>query len=202
MRVANVLGVKEIGWAVALALCLAPLGSGQDAKLKLDHLEQLSSKAAEVVDVTLDGPMLQMASKFMAEDNDPEAAATRELIKSLKGVYVKSFEFDKPGQYSAADVEAIRAQLKAPGWARIVGVVSKRESETDEVYLMNAGDEKNPQGLAIIAAEPTELTVVNIVGPIDLDKLSALSGHMGIPHVEVEKGAKQPKAAGKHEEKH
>ena len=35
--------------------------------------------------------------------------------------------------------------------------------------------------MAIIAAEPTELTVVNIVGAIDIDKLSALEGKMGIP---------------------
>jgi hypothetical protein len=30
-------------------------------------------------------------------------------------------------------------------------------------------------------AEPTELTVVNIVGPIDVAKLGELEGHFGIP---------------------
>ena len=47
------------------------------------------------------------------------------------------------------------------------------------------------QGLVILAAEPKELTVVDIVGPIDLDMLSELGGHMGIPPVEVKKGGKE-----------
>jgi hypothetical protein len=33
----------------------------------------------------------------------------------------------------------------------------------------------------VLSAEPKELTVVNIDGPIDPEQLSELSGHMGIP---------------------
>lgn len=153
-----------------------------------------------MVDVTLDGSMLKLASKFIALDEDPDADETLALIKDLKGIYVKSFEFDKEGEYSAEDLEAIRQQLRAPGWARIVGVRSKRERENAEVYLMTGGSDKAIQGLAIIAAAPKELTVVNILGPIDLDKLSALEGHMGVPHLRVEKD-KAAKKAESHEEK-
>jgi hypothetical protein len=42
------------------------------------------------------------------------------------------------------------------------------------------------QGLAILAAEPKELTVVNIVGPIDIEKISALEGNFGIPKLNLE----------------
>jgi len=35
--------------------------------------------------------------------------------------------------------------------------------------------------LVVLSAEPKELTVVNIDGPIDPEQLSELSGHMGIP---------------------
>jgi len=161
---------------------------GQVARLQLNNLEKLSKKAAEVVDVQLDGPMLKLASKFLSQDEDAEAAEVKELVKDLKGIYVKSFEFDKEGEYSDDDVDAIRAQLKGPGWSRIVGVVSKREHENTEVYMMAMGAAESIQGLAIIAAEPKELTVVNILGPIDLDKLSALEGHMGVPKLDLEKG--------------
>ena len=178
---------------------------GQGARLQLNNLEKLSKKAAEVVDVTLDGSMLKLASKFLNEDEDDEAAEVKELVKGLKGIYVKSFEFDKEGEYSDEDVEAIRAQLKGPGWSRIVGVTSKREHENTEIYIMTMGSEGNIQGMAIIDAEPTELTVVNIVGAIDLDKLGALEGHMGVPKLELEKGkaAQKPassKPAGKEQE--
>lgn len=186
---------------VVLATCAGPAAHAQTAKVQIGGLEKLASKAAEVVDVTLDGPMLKLASKFIAADEDPDADKTLELIKDLTGIYVKSFEFDKEGEYSPEDVEAIRAQLKAPGWARIVGVRSKRERENTDVYLMSAGSDKVAQGLVIIAAEPKELTVVNIVGPIDLDKLSALEGHMGVPKLEMEKDKSGTKAADSHDEK-
>src|SRR5260370_17690565 len=44
---------------------------------------------------------------------------------------------------------------------------------------MKQGD--NIAGLAILVAEARELTVVNIVGNIDVNKLSLLGGHFGIP---------------------
>jgi hypothetical protein len=161
---------------------------GQVARLQLNNLEKLSKKAAEVVDVSLDSSMLKLASKFLNEDEDADEAEVKELVKDLKGIYVKSFEFDEEGDYSPEDVEAIRAQLKGPGWSRIVGVVSKRERENTEVYMMVLGSGESIQGLAIIDAEPKELTVVNIIGSIDLDKLGALEGHMGVPKLELEKG--------------
>lgn len=121
----------------------------------------------------------------------------KELIKNLKGVYIRSFEFDKENEYTEADVEAIRNQLRAPAWSSVVGVRSKREGENTEVYFM--GQPEDLAGLAIIAAEPKELTIVNIVGPIDLDKLSELEGHLGVPKLDLEKPNKPGKEAAIHE---
>ncbi|MGO9268941.1 MAG: DUF4252 domain-containing protein [Terriglobia bacterium] len=175
-----------------LALLPAATARGQDARLQIKNLEKLADKAAEVVDVTLDKPMLELASKFLKnEDDDAEA---RELIKDMKGIYVKSFEFDKEGEYSDADIEPILAQLKGPGWSKLVDVRSKRDRETDAVYIMEL--DGKIMGLAVIAAEPKELTIVNIVGPIDLDKLSKLEGHLGVPHLDLDR--KLPKE-GSHE---
>jgi hypothetical protein len=44
----------------------------------------------------------------------------------------------------------------------------------------------------ILSAEPKQLTVVDIMGTISLDDLSALGGHFGIPDVETGKEHKQP----------
>jgi hypothetical protein len=181
-----------------LLLAFTPPAFGQNPKLNINNLQQLSTKASEVVDVNLDGPMLKLASKFMVEDNDPDDREALEVIKNLKGIYVKSFEFDKPGEYSQADVETIRTQLQAPSWSRIMSVQSKRESENTEIYMMTGGDVQNVLGMAIIDAEPQELTVVNIIGPIDIDKLSSLEGKMGIPRVGNAKESSQ-KLARHHE---
>lgn len=181
--------------ALAAVLVFAALPAlAQNARLELNNLDKLNGKAAEVNDVTLDGAMLELAWKFIQADGDPEAAQLRDILKGLKGIYVKNFEFDSPNQYSQADVEAIRAQLKAPAWQRIVESRSAHAREHDEIYLMKQGDAIT--GMAILVAEPTELTVVNIVGPLDINKLAALEGHFGIPGASVEHHGKKQKGDG------
>ena len=182
------------------ALLLGTIGMpafGQNPRLDIKNLEALSKKASEVVDVNLDGSLLKLASKFMTDEDDREALG---IIKNLKGVYVKSFTFEKPGDYSPADVEAIRSQLQAPAWSRIVSARNKREGENAEIYLMTAPDGGNVLGMAILCAEPTELTVVNIVGPVDIDKLSQLEGKMGIPRL-GEQTDESPQKPGGHRAK-
>jgi hypothetical protein len=169
---------------------VSPPAFGQNPKLDIQKLETFAKKASEVVDVNLDGTVLKLAARFMTDEDDREGL---EIVKNLKGIYVKNFEFDKPGEYSQADVEAIRGQLQKPFWSRIVSAQNRHEGETSEVYLMTASDGGAVLGMAIIDAQPKELTVVNIVGPIDIDKLSALEGKMGIPRLgEVAKESSKP----------
>jgi len=47
--------------------------------------------------------------------------------------------------------------------------------------------EKKPAGVAILAAEPKELTIVNIAGSIDLASLSEMGGHFNIPKIPEKK---------------
>ncbi len=56
-------------------------------------------------------------------------------MKGLKGIYVRSFEFSKAAQYSAADVEAIRSQLRGANWKSIVEVHSKNDGDNADVYV-------------------------------------------------------------------
>jgi hypothetical protein len=163
-------------WLVA-ALPVVP-ARAQSARLQLGGLKQLASKAQEVTDVTLDQQMLQLALNFMSKDEE-----ARQLIQHLKGVYIRSYEFSKEGEYSPADVDGILAQLRAAPWQRIVSNRDVKTNETNEIYIISRGSAI--RGLAVISAEPKELTVVNIVGPIDLRKLSELEGHFGIPHIKL-----------------
>lgn len=180
--------------AIIFALPLAAFA--QNARLQLNNLEKLKEKAAEVNDIALDGAMLQMALKFMDMDHDPEAVQVRQAFRDLKGIYVKNFEFDGPNQYSQSDVEAIRAQLAGPAWSRVVESRSIRARENAEIFIMKDGDKIG--GLAVLVAEPSEFTVINIVGGIDLDKLDALDGNFGI-HLEHRDHHRKPSAEDQHE---
>jgi len=166
----------------ALLLLMAALPvAAQDVKIP-PSLEKLAAKAAEVVDVTLDGQTLQIAGKFLS-GKDPDEAKVKNLINGLKGIYVRSFEFDKEGEYSPSDVEALRSQARGPGWSRLVGVVSRKSGENAEIFIKLDGGKVG--GLVIVSAEPKELTFVNIVGSIDMDQLSELGGHFGVPEIQV-----------------
>ena len=145
-------------------------------------LDKLAEKASEVVDVTLDSSMLQLASRFLS-DKDPDEARVKRLVSGLKGVYVKSFEFDKTGEYEESDVAAMRAQLRPPAWSRIVGVRSKKSGENAEVFI--GSDSGQITALVVIAAEPKELTVVSIVGSIKPEDLRDLGVNFGIPKMEL-----------------
>jgi hypothetical protein len=148
-------------------------------QLDLSALEKLSSKASESSTVTLDAAKLKLASQFLSNEDAAQDKA-KGLITALRGIFVRTFEFDNDGAYSTADLEPLRKQLTAPGWSSIVNV--KERDETIEVWLFNKGDLLD--GLAIIAGESKELAVVNIVGPIDINALSKLAGSFGIPKLD------------------
>lgn len=181
--------MKRFGIALILALITATGTCAQDFKMPV-NLDRLASKASETTEVTLNGRMLQLASKFMNDEGDEEA---REMVKKLKGIYVRSFQFDGAGAYSDADLDAVRSQLKSPLWEKVVNVHSKRDGENAEIYFK--GD--NPDridGLVIIAADPKELTIVHIDGPLDPSEIEKIGGNLGVPKVEVHPRSKQAKA--------
>lgn len=186
---------------VALLVSLTLPAVAQGARLELKNLEKLNSKAVEVNDITLDGPMLQLAIKFLATTDDPDAKRVSDVVKDLKGIYVKSFTFDQPNQYSQADVEDIRAQLAGPRWSKIVESRTQQDHEHDEIYVMKEGDKI--AGVAILVAEARELTVVNLIGLIDIEKLGNLAGEFGIPRSikEQPKPKPKPEAENGHEKR-
>ena len=148
------------------------------------HLDHLTAKASDSVNVSLNGSTLQFAAKFL-DGSDPDEAKVKKLISSIDGIYIRSFEFKTAGAYTQADLDNVRNQLKAPEWSRILEVKSAEDGENAEVYVRT--ENKKVSGVAILYAEPKELTVANIVGPVDLDSLAELSGHFGLPKLKNEK---------------
>lgn len=169
--------------AVALLLAFGAANAmAQDARIQTSQLDALAAKASQTVDVNLDERLMRMAGGLLSGKNTDQAKA-KELIIGLKGIYVRSFEFEKEGEYTQADLESIRTQLRNPAWNRIVNVKSRKDGSL-EVYLMST--ENKISGLAVLATDSKEITVVNIVGPVDLEKLSQLEGHFGVPELEIE----------------
>lgn len=165
-----------------LALALAASRAWAGEELNLSGLDRLAAKADETVNVTLDAGLLKMASGMFGNDSD--SAELKKLVAGLRNITVRSFEFKKSGEYTQADVDAIRAQLRAPDWKRIVEIHSKKDGASD-VYLRAA--EGRTTGLAVIVAEPKELTIISVDGAIDAEGWKKLSGNLGLPGIKIGK---------------
>jgi hypothetical protein len=158
-------------------------------KLLIPSFSGLAQKATESVTITLDPALLGLAAKFL-DGNDPQDAATKEVLKGLQGIYVRSYTFDKDSAYQQADIDAVRSQLAAPGWNRLVETRSRKTHADVDIYIMV--DNNQAIGLALIASEPRQFTIVNIVGAIDLDKLHKLEGQFGVPKLDMDASKSAP----------
>lgn len=167
---------------ISLPIAAALFSTAWGQKLDLSSLDKLSGAAKESSYVNLDGDRLKTALAFLSqpESKDKNLDAIKGVVSDLKGVYVRSLEFDKAGAFTQADLEPIRRQLRAQGWARVVEV-KERDGESNEIYFYKLG---NNAGMAVVSVEKQELTVVNLVGPLDLSALTKIGGLMNLPSIQ------------------
>jgi hypothetical protein len=149
----------------------------------------LEAKASNVTEVTLDKNMLGFASKFL-DKKDSDQASAKQLINGLDGIYVRDYEFDKEGQYSMDDIDNLRKQFAGGEWLPMVHVHEKKSGESTDVLAKMVNGES--RGMFILSAEPKELTIVLILGPIKMDQLGELGGLGGLGNLgEISKTVKK-----------
>ena len=175
-------GFLNFAAVAALFVLSATTAMAQNPRIQTSQLDALTARASETMDVNIDENLIALTAKFLSSKDDDEKKV-KEIVNGLKGIYVRSFEFENEGQYTEADLESIRSQLRNPAWSRILNVRSKKDGSI-EVYLMHAAGQIT--GLAVLATELKEITVINLVGPVDLEKLTQLEGEFGIPELGLE----------------
>jgi len=145
------------------AASIAATAAAQNSPLPLPPAveKDLAARATNVTEVTLGKNMLAFAAKFMNGD-DKDDAATRQLIQGLDGIYVREYEFDKTGEYSAEEVAKLREYFETSEWSPIVHERESKSGETTDVLMKTVNGES--RGMFILSAEPKELTIVLILG--------------------------------------
>ncbi|HSK73147.1 MAG TPA: DUF4252 domain-containing protein [Pyrinomonadaceae bacterium] len=170
---------------LTLFLLTAITANGQDPRLQFERLNGLEARARDVVEVNIDGKLLDLAKRVLVKVNDPDSKKVGQAISGLKGIYVRVYNFENENEYNVADVEAIRSQLSAPGWEKLANARSKKNNQKIDIYTMFTGDVMS--GVAVVISESKSVALVNVIGPIDIDLLVELSGKMNIPKIEIEK---------------
>jgi hypothetical protein len=143
-----------------MVFCLALSTPARSQGLDI-NLDTLAAKAKEKAEVTLEGSLLTQALQ-----QAPEKA--KGVVANVSRVVVRHYEFATTGQYADSDLAAIRKQVAT--WSRVINL--KDEHESTEIYMLS--QDGKPGGFLLIAAEPKELTVVHIVGSVDLASLRAV----------------------------
>lgn len=169
-------------FALAAAAAILPAQQQQQYH-DMIKFDKLAPKASKTVEVNLDGNMLKLVSNFLSDSKKDEADAKR-IIGKLKGIYVRQLEFDKDGEYNEADIDQLRSQFTGPQWQKMVDVREKgKGGDNAGVYMRTDGNQM--LGMVVLAFEPREVTIVNIVGSIDPSELRALGGKAGIPNINI-----------------
>ena len=153
---------------VLMAATLVSAAPAQNSPLPLPPAveKELAARASNVTEVTLGKNMLGFAAKFM-NGKDEDELATRKLIEGLDGIYVREYEFDKDGQYSMEDLQKLRQYFETSEWSPIVRSRERRTGETTDVLVKMVNGET--RGMFVLSAEPRELTIVLILGPVRMD---------------------------------
>lgn len=185
--------MKTLGAATVLGMAMAAgMALGQDALPAPSPIEKtLAERASHVTEVTLDKNMLAFAAKFLDKDTDKDDEEAKNMIRNLKGVYVREYDFDKDHSYTAAELEGLRKYFEGSDWSPMVHERTKGQAAGTDVYVKLVGGQM--QGLFVLDAEDKELSLVLILGPIDVDQIGKLGGAFGIPRDAVRRAQKEVK---------
>lgn len=172
--------------------------SAQDARIQFELLKGMETTARDVVEVDLDGKLLDLAKRVTVKVKDADARKVGEAISGLKGIYVRVYRFENENDYNMAGVDQLRAQLNSPGWERLANVRSKKNNQKVDVFTMFSGDIMS--GVAVVISESKSVAVINVIGPIDIETLVELSGRLNIPKIDIDVDHKTTKKPGTEEE--
>ncbi len=163
----------------ALLLALAPgiLLAALPGELKLPDFAGLEARASDSVNLSLDPWMLNLMGGFI-KDSDVDVADTKRILKGIKSIQIRSFEFDQDFAYPAAEIEGVRRQLNAPGWNRLLQTHNAETSENVDMYLMS--EDQQPRGFALICSEPKSFTIISIVGTVSIQDMAKLQSHLNL----------------------
>jgi hypothetical protein len=161
------------------ALLLPTIGAAQNPELSLPDFKFIAHNATESVNISL-GPWLLHMVGSLIDDRDADGAAAKRLFAGIESIRVRTYEFDSD-TFPTAAIDSVRRQLEGPGWSPLLQSRDRNDGEGVEIYVMTERD--RTKGFALIATEPRELTIINIVGSIRLEDLPKLEKRLQLPSV-------------------
>jgi Domain of unknown function (DUF4252) len=162
----------RIRYSVSAACLLLPLlASAQAPQITVPSFVDLKATAADSVELTV-GPLLLGMAGWLIDAHDQDSANLKKTVLGLRSVQVRHYQFRESFVYPKADLDALRTQLSQPGWSQLVKVRDRQKKEDVDIYV--ALDNRVVSGVTIIASGERELTIINVIGKVDLDQIDGL----------------------------
>ena len=166
---------------IAVTMVLMPFAMAASDELE-NHLgfvdfSSLTSRASgePTVEISLKAPLLNMITNLIRSEDETAADFVSKLIR----VTVNVFESDAIDVDDiAASMSEIADSLDDQGWDRVVRV--REEDDHVDIFMRLSDDAELIHGIAIMVAGRTETVMVNIVGDISGEDISALGRRFDI----------------------
>lgn len=169
-------------WMLPLALAAsAPTAGAADSDVR-DHPGYVDfsgltgmANVEPMVEISLKEPLLAMITNFISEEDKEVGSFVSKLIRVTVHVFESgAFEPDE----AIASMSDIGAGLEMQGWERVVRL--RESGDYVDIFMRMSSDARTIHGITIMAAEPEDTVLVNIVGDIDSEDISALGRRFDI----------------------
>jgi hypothetical protein len=161
--------------AVALLLISTPLRAADSPPGLVKFGKFTKPTNGELVEIDLNSDTIAMAMQ-LAGKGQPELTEALGGLHSLR-VSVVGLD-DQNREEVASRMKAVRAELDAGGWQRIVSVEERKENVG--IYLKSRGKEAIEGVVITVLDGRKEAVFINIAGDIKMDKLAALGDKFNV----------------------
>lgn len=162
---------------IATAFFVAPVQAApNDANPgQIDFGEFTVPENGQFVEVNIQGNLINMVAR-LTEDSEPDLA---KILRGIKSVRVNVIGMnDANSAEIKSRVKAVRKQLSANGWERIVTVQDKKE---DVGVFVKLKGEEAIEGIAVtVLGNDREAVFVNIVGNIRPEQIAQVAERLNI----------------------
>jgi len=148
----------------------------------------LIDESKEVVEVNLEGAILQALSKSAKSDGDPDLHGSKDLFGKLKSIHAVIGTVKGPASEALALVRKTDKRLEASGWQRVTRISD--ESSTISVLTHTVNDKVDGLVALIFDTDDGELVFANLAGEIDVTQLGEIGERLNVPGLDQIPGAR------------
>ena len=131
----------------------------------------------EVVEVNLEGAILQALSRSKGEDG--ESDDSKALFGKLKSIHAVIGTVKGPASAGMAAIQQTDQKLAGQGWQRITRV--KDATSSLSVLTHTVGDRVDGLVVLIFDMDDKELVFANLAGEIDITRLGEIGERFNVP---------------------